>query len=370
MKKHSLMLALLGGMLVATSLFAGPAFADDPDCGGTTTDNKCIGVLWSKKADVWIELTDGGVTHHVYCHHNLEVDKDEDTKLHTPEGDPMLRKEAFNVCVGGNFEVGNNGNQMVNLNPSRVGTFKDGKFGLPFVQIGAGSSARIVYLESNGQTALCDDGSIVPLYRLDKQDLDGNPATTGDSPLLLGTIVNVITENLPNNGKCIGVRTTFQFRVGTCKIWKVRKYFNACSSAKRITQIKEFEQVHDEMNLAGGQVGPGGAFTAVGQENEEDHYITLTTSNTQANPGNAATPFYQRSTAGSVGPDDFELLEFCGCRTFPSSIDEDAFTSAQVERDEHSWLEVFLSYFPGGVNLQGKGKSGSEKFITWFIDVE
>jgi hypothetical protein len=370
MKKHSLKLALLCSTVVAAASIVGPAFAQD--CGGVATANKCKLALWTKRGDVLIQITDGGVTRKVWCHHELEVDKDGPEHFIEDESDPMLRREAFNVCVGGNFEVGNNGDEMINLKPA---TFSPpngpGTLGRPFVEVrGSDGKIKVIFLETNGQTIDCGDEGQVPLYRLDKQDLDGNPATKADTPLPLGTLVNVITENQPVPGKCIGVRTTFQYRVGTCKIWKVRKYFNACSSAKRITQIKEFEQVDSNMNAAGSQAGPGGSLVAVGQEDNEDHYITLMTGNTGANPGGVSTPPFQKSAAGSVEDDDFEALEFCGCRTFPSTTDEDAFTTAQVERDEHAWLELFLSYFPGGVNLQGKGKNGSEKIITFHIDVE
>lgn len=364
MKKHSLMLALLGSTLVTSSLLAVPAFADQPTCGGTATDNHCIAVLWSKKADVWIEITDGGVTRNVFCHHNLDVDKEED--VHIPEGDPTLRREAFSVCVGGSFAVGNSGSQMINLNPSPGpnSTKNPFNFGKPFVQVGG----KVIFLESNGELAKCDD-DVVPLFRLDKQDLDGNEATEGDDPLPLGTLVSVITEN-GANGACLGVRTTFQFRVGTCKIWKTRKFFNTCGSNKTITQIKEFEQVTADMKAAGGQAGPGGAFTAVGQEDEEDQFITLMTGNTGANPGNAKTPFFQRSAAGSVSGHDAFEAEFCACRLLLDPNDEDAFTTAQVERNDKSWLELFLSFFPGGVTLKPKGKAGSEKIIMFHIDVE
>ena len=189
----------------------------------------------------------------------------------------------------------------------------------------------------------CSDplGQPVPAYNLDT--------------LKLGQIVSLITENRPVSGlaansggpnsngtnangtipaisTCIGIRTTFQVMVGTCKIWKVRKYFNTCSS--------------------------------------------LTTGNTGANPVNADPKRYQPSAAGSVfGFDPWFSDEQLSCLlVVPPIVPANAnrFTSAQVSRFPDDWLELFLSWYPGGVTLQpyGSKAGGFEKVVTYFLDIE
>jgi hypothetical protein len=239
----------------------------------------------------------------------------------------------------------------------------------------------------SGVTFSCSDnlGLPVPAYNLDS--------------LPLGTLVSLITENLPVKGiaanaggpssngknadgtipaisKCIGVRTTFQIMTGTCKLWKTRKYFNTCSSQQVLTQVKEHEKVCHASTMA-----KSSGLTAVALT-DDGRYITLTTSNTGANPTNPSV-YYQASAAGSVCDGDIVFFpwpyfvdEHFSCKIVPAPSGDPTpacrFTSAQVARPAESWLELFLSWFPGGVTLQPYGSTagGFEKLVTYHLDIE
>src|SRR5207249_2750403 len=138
-------------------------------------------------------------------------------------------------------------------------------------------------------------------------------------------------------------------------------FFNTCSSAKTLTQVKEFEQVCDDARMGQLFSPTGGTLTAVAQTLSPLHQkqITLTTSNTGANPVNANPKLFQPSAAGSVCdqratplfPHDTFFDEFDTCKIVTTPADPCRFTSAQVIRPAGSWLELFLSWFPGGVKL-------------------
>jgi hypothetical protein len=387
MKKHSLKLALLCSAMLAAATLATPAQAQcpDPDPGN------CLAVLYSNAARTVIEITDSGVTGRVFCHTafiSVDGTANVPNSIINPggtgnievnsivyEGSSTLCGEAFNACVGGKFHIGARSRrdepldiERFNLQAASSNTFPgNASLNRPFVQVGT----KVIFLKANAVADLCigANGFPVPAYDLDRQDLG-----SGVKPLPLGILVNFITENLPAHGACLGVRTTFQHRVGTCKIWKVRKYFNTCSSPKVLTSVKEFEKVCDPA-LMGQQFSPAGAIlSAVAQTTPFLHQKLITLSsmgNTGANPINANPKFFQPSAAGSVANDELDE-EFCSCRINGEPGDPDDFTSSQVLRDPDSWLEVFLSFFPGGVKLQPFGSKigGFEKFLTFCIDVE
>jgi hypothetical protein len=388
MKKHSLKLALLCGALLAATL-ARPAFADPVEQEGN-----CLAVLYSNAARTCIEITDSGVTGRVWCH-TARIETDGTTNVPNSIINPggtgfitvnsifcngegshtTLCGEAFNACVGGKFHIGASSRpddpldiDRFNLKAASSNTFPgNASLNRPFVQVGT----KVIFLKANQVADDCigANGFPVPAYDLDNQDLG-----SGVKPLPLGILVNFITENLPTGGACLGVRTTFQHRVGTCKIWKVRKYFNTCKSVQVLTQVKEFEKVCDPA-LMGQQFSLAGAIlSAVAQTTPLLHQKLITLAsmgNTSANPINVNPKFFQPSAAGSVTDDELDE-EFCSCRINAEPGDPDDFTSSQVLRDPDSWLEVFLSFFPGGVKLQpfGSKLGGFEKFLTFCIDVE
>jgi hypothetical protein len=360
MKKHSLKLAVLCAAVLASGLIARPA----PAQPGPTQPIDCLAVLMSRNARTWIEITNGGITGTIYCHTAI-IGQDGDE--FTVEGTPTLCGEAFKVCVGNAFEVGSNPyDGLVNLDPASPAGKGNESLNRPFWVKGT----KVIFLLPAGTAPGCDDA---PVYDLDNQDLDGDGDP--DGPLPLGAVVNLITENRPSSegGKCIGVRTTFQHIVSTCKLCKVRKYFNTCRSAKTLTQVKEFEQVCDDARMGQLFSATGGTLTAVAQTLPFLHQkqITLTTSNTGANPVNANPKLYQPSAAGSVCDIPYFFGEFDTCRLL-TGTDPCLFTSAQVIRPAGSWLELFLSWFPGGVKLQpyGSKTGGFEKFVTFCIDVQ
>lgn len=284
MKKHSLKLALLCSTVLAAATLATPAQAvTDP---AVENDYHCILALWEPSSATLIEITDGGVTGPIFCHNsNLDLQTEDGVtqiKDCEQEETSVIDAEAFTVCVSNKFHVGADGDgKLVNLNPSVNPSTPTSEPGLPPTSgtlhrpfVVRGSKVVFLKVDFDSPKFRCCDGTIVPLYNLDDPNGDGNTADA----LKLGEMVNVITENLPvknalaDDGmtkvtKCIGVRTTFQHRVGTCKIWKVRKYFNTCGSAQTITQVKEFEQISGTAT-AGGQAGPGGSLRAVAQHDD------------------------------------------------------------------------------------------------------
>jgi hypothetical protein len=390
MKKHSLQLALICSAVLAAA-FCAPASAQ------LVTENKGeVCAVLTDDTGTRIEITNIGIAPRIVCH-----------------GEETICQEAFTVCANGKFEIGAerflgdpNPDFAYNLlpfvpfddplNPNNpILDPKANRFNLcrPFIQISTPQGVRTLFLQPEDPTAS-------PLvYDLDDQalDLNGDGDTTdeGEDQVPLGTLVQVIMDNKPDpeSGKCLGVRTAFQHRTGTCKLWKVRKFYNTCSSTVVLTQIKEFE-LPCRCGIFAGSSVPGGSLTAVASIRSTGQYITLQSmGNTGANGAKAQKP-YQASAAGSVQADghffnDDETGEFQTCRIVPPPADATDplafFTSKPVHSCdrptvpdlsppftgfEPRFLEVLLAYMPGGVPLKPAGKSGSEKFVTFCIDVE
>jgi hypothetical protein len=263
-------------------------------------------------------------------------------------GEAVICGEAFSVCAGRTFAAGAQNNTLFNLLPSASG----GPFHLcqPFYIPAPGAAP--VFLKPVGGSGIT--------FNLDDPNGDGNASDA----LPEGTLVQVVLENLPTPGNCLGVRTTIQHRKGTCKIWKVRKFFNTCSDPVTITQLKEFE-LPCECGIFSSGFGPGQSQIAVAST-QSGAFITLQgTGNTGANSGNAKTPF-QPSAAGSVGVASFNA-EIHSCFL------TEGFTAGKVDScapASQRWLEVFQSFFPGGVKLEGARKAGSEKLVTFHLDIQ
>jgi hypothetical protein len=98
---------------------------------------------------------------------------------------------------------------------------------------------------------------------------------------------------------------------------------------------------------------------------------TLTTvANTGATPPNAPKP-QMASAAGSVGAGAEFTAEFARCGGTGLMRDPiDSCGAGPGGSDLLRYLEVFLSYSPGGISLQPAGKIGSEKLITYCISVQ
>ena len=118
MKKHSLKLALLCGVLLASAFGARPAAAlpSVPVDPFVSQQGACLAVLYSKAARAVIEITDSGVTGKILCHTATINDSTNTVILvgNVPtnvinvvySGDSTIAGEAFNVCIGGKFHEG------------------------------------------------------------------------------------------------------------------------------------------------------------------------------------------------------------------------------------------------------------------------
>jgi hypothetical protein len=332
-----------------------------------------------------IEITNIGTAPGIVCH-----------------GVNTICQEAFHACADNRFEIGAERflpysvpDVAYNLLPfvpaddplnsdNPILDRKANPFNLcrPFIQVNTEEGARILFLQPK-------DPKASPLvYDLDDQALDlngdGDTLEPGEDQVPLGALVQVMIDNKPDPvaRKCLGVRTTIQHRKGTCKVWKIRKFYNTCSFNVTLTQIKEFE-LPCECGIYA-TTGPAGALTAVASIRRTGQFITLQPmGSTGANPAKATTP-YQASAAGSVHADGnfFGFFgEFLNCRIIPppaNAKDPFAFfTSSPVNvcaraQDEQlgRYLEVFLSFAPGGVMLKPVTQPGSEKIVTFCLDVE
>jgi hypothetical protein len=370
--------------LVCTAALAAALVAPAPAQLVTENRGDVCAVL-TDDTGTWIEITNIGTAPRIVCH-----------------GVNTICQEAFHACADNRFEIGaerfvgyEHPDVAYNLLPfepaddplnadNPILDRKANPFNLcrPFIQVNTEKGARILFLQPK-------DPKASPLvYDLDKQalDLDGDGDTLepGEDQVPLGTLVQVMIDNKPdpNAGKCLGVRTTIQHRAGTCKLWKVRKFYNTCSSNVTLSQIKEFE-LPCECGIYA-TTGPAGALTAVASIRRTGQFITLQPmGSTGANPAKATKP-YQASAAGSVHADGTFFGprgEFLNCRIMPplaNAADPFAsFTSTAVnvcarpqDQELGRYLEVFLSFTPGGVVLKPVAQAGSEKIVTFCIDVE
>jgi hypothetical protein len=334
MRKYSCRLAVLGGALLAVAMLATPAVAQ----GGCVEAGAPCAILVDNTG-TFIEITNVGTAPKIVCH-----GRQDDLG--------GICDEAFSVCVKGRTEpeVAVLGTTAFGLLPAPDASC------VPFIQIlvatNKGTTYRTLFLTPTGTFG--PDNT--PVYNLNQQllDLDGNPATPLQ-PLPQGSMVTVIMENRPDPacGRCIGVRTTIQHRFGTCKIWKTRKVFNVCSTAKTILAIREFERPCG-CGTAQALPGPGGSGTATFSVNSTGEFITL------AAQGSAGVP---KLKAGSVDSANF-VDEFFGCPSL-THIKPQAVTEC-VGNVNLLYLAVLLDYRPGGMTL----KKNQEAFVSFHIDFE
>jgi hypothetical protein len=345
MKRHSLKLAFLWNALLGAAL-AAPAPAQ------TVNLTQQCAVLVDNTGTV-IQIENGGFVPGPHCHNPT---------LQTICG------EGFSACVNNKFALGGFFGILDPMgNPAPAAVYNL----LPSITGGPSHLCEPFFIPSPGAEPIFltpVPATNPPVYNLDAQDLDGDGMFDDSVPL--GTLIQVVVDTPPDpdSDNCVGVRTTIQHRVGTCKIWKIRKFYNTCSSKVTLTQIKEFELPCNQGKFAA-KAGPGQFLTAVALTNNvgpgtANNFITLQSmGNTGANAGNAKTPAFQRSAAGSVLWLPKSFPEFFSCSL------TSGFTSSLVT-GQFRWLEVFLSFFPGGVLLKPVAKPGSEKIVTFCIDVE
>jgi hypothetical protein len=350
MRKHWSRLALVCGTVLAAASLAAPATAQE------FTDEGAPCAILVDNTGTFIEVTDVGTVPKLVCHGR--------------QGEDELGgicDEAFDVCVKGRTdgpEIAVLGTASLGLIPATHGDPDDEIVDScePFVQVllktNKGNEVLIVPLMKTADSFI-DPVTLeeidAPVYDLNDQllDLDGNP-NTPPTPLPRGSLVTFVIENRPRTdlGRCIGVRTTIQHRVGTCKIWKTRKFFNVCKTAKTITAIKEFE-LPCACGVASAFPPPGSSRKVSYQVFSTGEFITF-----EAMGWSTAKP-----RAGSVSFDDF-ADEFARCPPMKSLL-----TPAEQGCDENGqppYLEVLLDFTPGGATL----KQNQEKFVSFCLDFE
>jgi hypothetical protein len=323
MKRHSLKLALLWSALLGAAL-AAPATAQNT----VTTGSICAVIV--DNTGTRIEIANVGTTRQVICH-----------------GVPVLCEEVFSACTGVNQFLGGFADidgfrqfaHNLQLSPS------GGPFNLckPFFQVrNANGSITTTFIVPQ---PILDPLTGAPVFDLD--DILGNGTNVSLDP---GTLVTVVLDQKPTTGKCVGVRTTIQHRSGTCKLWKVRKFYNTCSSNVTLTRIQEFERPCNDAKFAA-QAGPGKKLIAVASD-VLGNYITL------ASTGNTGG----KTLAGWLTGSPVNFLFFCQ--------DVPIQTAPMFIAEPFGFMVVSIDFRPGGVTLKPVTKPGSEKFVEFHIDVE
>jgi hypothetical protein len=342
MQKHALKLFLLGGAVLAAVSFGKPALAADKVVQGD------VCAVLTDSTGTRIEVFNTGTARVLQCHHAPQpappcppAQQQPCPPVPIPPPPPQaICNEAFAVCADSSFAVGAIGDTAFNLKLSDTC-----KVFLQEFNTDPDFGANLPIVTTLTPELLPDPDTGAPVFNLD------------DLPL--GAVVNVQVVNQPN-GKNIGVQTTFQHRVGTCKLCKIRKFF--ATSSVTITQVKEFELPCNPA-LFSQLAGPGGSDTAVASDTFGQFITLTTTGNTAANPSRADERFFQRSVAGSVSADiDFvnEELKDCG----PTGIVPDRIDGRSGAPGSQRWIGILLSFrtsASSGVTI----RPGFDKFLTF-----
>lgn len=237
--------------------------------------------------------------------------------------------QAFAVCVDGEFEVGAVDNTGINLRPSLSGP----SFGRPFFY-------------KKGSTKAC----FLP------QVTGSDPPSYNMGLLPRGTTVWLMLDNPPTAGHCVGVRTSFQFTVGSCDFCKLRKLYNICNHSTNITGVHEFELPCEDSTFS------AKGLTSIAQDDDELFKFWIAPGS-GAYPAGATFP-HQPSGAGSTGTCAFDFLS--GGVIGPCSLFACGLGTSLAPGEGgggSSWMELYFSFFPGGVPLAPYGKPGYEKFV-------
>lgn len=347
MGRQSLRIVRRWSLILAVAAMVGPARAQAP--GAIVTEGRICAVL-TDRTGTRLEVTNVGGVANLICHGRL-----------------VSCEQGFTVCVNNTFGVmGDSVNRLASLTPpvpftpsgwNLLPSVTGGPFHLcePFYQSisddGNTPKVSTTFLAQTGTETFFQftgEPYTASVYNLDDQ----NP------PIPLGTLILVLTDNKPTGGKCVGVRTTIQHRVGTCKLWKVRKFYNTCSASVTITEIKELERPCLGGTFAA-QAGPGQSVTAVASD-LQGQFITL------ASAGNTGAKVRAGSLA--TGPES-EVVAFVFCQrtVFPNPTPTFGPTGPLAA---NRTLALLLDFRPGGLTLKPANQPGSEKLVTFYIDVE
>jgi hypothetical protein len=342
MHKHALKMFLLSGAVLAAMSCAAPASA-------------AVCAVLEDSTGTRIEVFDTGTANVLRCHSKEKIivtpcpPQNQQPCTPTTTIIPPVEaicSEGFAVCVKDSFAVGALGDTVFNLKRSET--------------------CSVFLLELNPDPKF---GANKPIFTALEPEADPDPETGAPlfnlDDLPLGTVVNVQVVNLPD-GKNIGVQTTFQHRVGTCKLCKIRKIFST-SGKQTITQVKEID-VPCNPGIFSQLAGPGGSRTAVVSDINGAFITVSSTGNTGANPAGADERFFERSGAGSIEADNL-LAELKDCH-------RGSLTAARIDNRDGGLgsdraLEVFLSFrtsSSSGVTIDAA--RGVDKFLTFCIDIE
>jgi hypothetical protein len=311
MRKLFALFALL--LLCICPAFAGPTF----------TSGSIIAVLFETGVSEF-QVSDLGTVPAIFCFDSA---------------DNFLEREicdqCFAVCVDRAFEIGACGTVGVNLLPSLPGP----------------SLHRPFWYKKGSKTPTFL--TAVPSTSPPRYDLAQVP---------LGTEVFLYTDSKPTGGKCVGLRTTFSFFRGSCKLCKNRKWYNTCNHKVNITSAHEWEQPCEEARFS------HRGLISLAQDDDEILSLQIMPGS-GAYPAGAKYPFHP-SSAGSVGlcAIDFDSGGFIGPCDF---FNCDCGTSLLPGEGGggNVFMEVCFSFFPGGVPLAPIGKPGYEKFTKVCFDI-
>jgi hypothetical protein len=384
MMKNLSNLATFYATILAVAALPVPSFADT---AATTSTGSVCAVINESSTGLHIEINNVGTAPVISCH---------------SDSDTGICDEAFSVCVTDPrtkkqvFAIGAQGTTAYNLTPFVAPDLHP--TAIPHINPILDPQANPSNLcRPFVQTLVLDNGKLKPVVMFlkpldntsdplvyDLDDPNGDGMHDEDEALPPGTLIQVVMDNKPVKGSCLGVRTTFQIRKGFCKLCKVRKYYNTCSSNQQIMAIREFERPCMCGFFSAG-TGPRKFDTAITVTKPPltggfPEIISLRSlDNTGVTPGTAAA-WYKPSGAGSVSVGNPFVDEFCKCPLTPrftasrinsclldsNSKDDDENQMIDNPEEVHRWLEVLLSYSPGGVTL----KPGMEKLVTFCVSID
>jgi hypothetical protein len=308
---------LKGLLFMSAAFLAGaalrPAAAQGPSVCMVLEDR-----LGNKATEIWI--TNFGTLHAIQCH-----------------GPRILSFETFTVCP--------------DPKSPPLGTPSEGVCIGPFIQTlvptDHGTDVETRFLEQTG-TVNKPGFEGVPIFTMSEQD----PRPRN------GTLVNVVVRNDPVEPGGLGVETFIQWKIGTCKVWVTRKFFNTGPDPLILASYREAVFVKNALAFSGVPTSStsASADTAEGQ-------LTLTTRGT----GNV---IFGRAGSQLQSNFDIDFGDEIDCCKFADGFTRDFVDVSDCGDDLtcNRFLEALLCF--GQTTLAPKGQTGSELFVTNHFDVD
>jgi hypothetical protein len=272
----------------------------------------------NKATEIWI--TNFGTLHAIQCH-----------------GPRVLSFETFSVCP--------------TKDSPPLGFPSPGTCVGPFVQqlvaTDQGTEVETRFLEQTG-TVNKPGFEGVPIFTMSEQD----------PRLRNGTLVNVVVRNDPVEPGGLGVEAFIQWKLGTCKVWVTRKFFNTGPDPLILASYREAVFVKNPLSFSG---VPNSSISA--SADTEDGQLTLTTRGT----GNVT---FGRAGSQLQSNFDIDFGEGIHCCQFADGFTRDFVDVSECGDDLtcNRFLEALLCF--GQTTLAPSGKSGSELFVTNLFEVD